>query len=88
MKTKIIKSDNTLKVNEVTLREPLAEDVLEAQKYSSEGEAAVTLALMAQISTFDGKRLTIEELKKLSMTDFLALSTTLAGTGWMGLEKQ
>lgn len=83
MKTKIIKSENTLKVNEVTMREPLAADILEAQKFSGEGDAAVSLALMAQICEFDGKKLTIEDLKRLSINDFLDLSTTLAGTGWM-----
>lgn len=87
MKTKIIKSENTLKINEVTMREPLAADILEAQKFAGEGDAAVSLALMAQICEFDGKKLTIEDLKKLPVNDFLDLSTTLAGTGWMDSHK-
>ncbi|MEG0518321.1 MAG: phage tail assembly protein [Bacteroidales bacterium] len=87
MKTKIIKTENTLKVNEVTLREPLAEDILEAQKFAGDGDAAVTLALLSQICQFDGKRLTVEDLRKMPMRDFLGLSSALEATGWMASQQ-
>ena len=82
MKITIEKSTDKLEIKNVTVREPLVEDFLEAQKY--EDQTKMSLALISQICTFDGKKLTMEELEKLPLATFLELSTELASTGLVG----
>ena len=66
----------------IEVREPLVEDFLEAQKYGD--NARMSMALVSQICTFDGKRLTMEEVERLPLSDFLELSAELAQTGFLG----
>lgn len=82
MKITIAKSENALQFKEVTVREPLVEDLMEAQKYGSDTQTSA--ALVAQICTFDGKRLTMEEVARLPLNSFLELSATLTSRGLLG----
>lgn len=82
MKITIQKSTDKLEIKNVTVREPLVEDFLEAQKY--EDQTKMSMALISQICTFDNKQLTMEELEKLPLSSFLELSTELASTGLLG----
>lgn len=82
LKITVTESADKLKVKQVTLREPLVEDFLEAQKY--EGEVAMSAALISQICTFDGKQLTMEEVGKLPLPTFLELTAELNTRGLMG----
>lgn len=82
MKITIEKSTDKLEIKNVTVREPLVEDFLEAQKY--EDQTKMSMALISQICTFDGKKLTMEELEKLPLSSFLELSTELTATGLLG----
>lgn len=82
MKITIEKSTDKLEIKNVTVREPLVEDFLEAQKY--EDQTKMSMALISQICTFDSKKLTMEELEKLPLSSFLELSTELASTGLLG----
>lgn len=82
MKITIQKSTDKLEIKNVTVREPLVEDFLEAQKF--EDNTQKSMALISQICTFDGKQLTMEELEKLPLSSFLELSTELAATGLLG----
>lgn len=86
MKITIEKSTDKLEIKNVTVREPLVEDFLEAQKY--ENNTQMSMALVSQICTFDGKKLTLEEIEKLSLSTFLELSTELAATGLLGSAEQ
>lgn len=83
MEIKIIKG--TMRYKTVEVREPLVEDVIEAQKYENDTESAV--ALIAQICTFDGKNLTMEDVQKLPLSDFLDLQNALQEAGLLGLQE-
>lgn len=81
MKIKVTKSAaNTYKLIEV--REPLVEDIIESQKY--EGDAQSSAALIAQICTFDGKQITMEDAQKLPLSVFLDLQAELMSAGFLG----
>lgn len=81
MKIKVTKSAaNTYKLIEV--REPLVEDIIESQKY--EGDAQSAAALIAQICTFDGKQITMEDVQKLPLSVFLDLQAELMSAGFLG----
>lgn len=80
MKIKINKTEQRFKTIEV--REPLVEDLIEAQKHEDDIEA--TAALMAQICTFDGKTLTMEDVRKMPVPDFLELQGELISAGFLG----
>lgn len=86
MKITIVKSTDKLEIKSVTVREPLVEDLLEAQKYDN--NTRMSMALISQICTFDGKQLTMEEVQKLPLSTFLELSTELAATGLLGSAEQ
>lgn len=86
IKITVEKNPDKLSIKNVTVREPLVEDFLEAQKY--EENTKMSMALISQICTFDGKRFTIEELEQLPLSDFLELSAELATTGLMGSAEQ
>ena len=86
MKISIEKSTDKLEFKNVTVREPLVADFLEAQKF--EDNSRISMALISQICTFDGKKLTMEELEQLPLSTFLELSTELAATGLLGSAEQ
>lgn len=66
----------------VEVREPLVEDIIESQKH--DGDTKQAAALISQICTFDGKRITMEEVQKLPLTLFLELQAALLSAGFLG----
>ncbi len=88
MKVTVKKQENRLEFKNVEAREALVEDMLNAQRSSGEIEGvAFSMGLMAEICTFDGKKLTVEDLRKLPATDFLSLQTELMLAGAMGSQE-
>lgn len=77
-----IKKTETPRYAKIEVREPLVEDMLEAQKHGD--GIASTAALIAQICTFDGKTLTTEDVQRLPVSDFLELQAELTAAGLMG----
>ena len=85
MKVTVQKQENPLKFENIEAREALVGDMLIAQRISDAGEGpAFNAALMAQICTFDGKKLTFEDLQKMRASDFLSLQVDLTAQGAMG----
>jgi len=64
--------------NDVTVREPLVEDMIVAERISGKTQGFEFLAaLMSQTATFDGVRVPIEDVRRLSSTDFLSIAAEL-----------
>lgn len=85
MKVSLKKADNPLSFENVEAREALVEDMLNAQRASGENEGiGFNMALAAEICTFDGKKLTFEDLHKMKASDFLSLQLDLTALGAMG----
>lgn len=85
MKVTVKKNDNPLKVENVEAREALVEDMLNAQRASGESEGVgFNTALAAEICTFDGKKLTFEDLRLMPAQDFLSIQLELITQGAMG----
>lgn len=82
MKITTEKSTKKLEFKNITIREPLVEDILEAHKYGNDVE--IGMALISQICTFDGKQLTIEDVRKLPVSVFLELSAGLDSSDILG----
>lgn len=75
------KSGNSVTFKEVELREALVADMLAAERISGKAEGyEFSLALLSQIGTFDGQALPPDELRRLSVKDFLAIAEA-AGLG-------
>lgn len=82
-------SKTTLQFTNVTARKVEAGDMLTAQRISGANEGnAFTLAIIAQVCTFDGKKLTYEDLQHLPFEDFLELQSQLMDLQWMGSPEQ
>lgn len=85
MKVTVKKQENSLTFENIEAREALVEDMLNAQRVSGEAEgAAFNAALVAEICTFDGKKLTWEDVQKMRASDFLSLQLELAEQGALG----
>ncbi len=88
MKVTVKKNEKSLKFKEIDAREAVVEDMLNAQRASGEVEGVgFNMAVVAEICTFDGKKLTMEDLRKMPATDFLQLQTELMLGGAMGSEE-
>ena len=88
MKVTVKKQEHSLKFENVEARESLVEDMLNAQRASGEMEGiGFSMGLIAEICTFDGKKLTIEDLRKMPATDFLSLQTELMSAGALGSQE-
>ena len=88
MKVTVKKNEKSLKFKDVEAREAVVEDMLNAQRASGEVEGVgFNMAIVAEICTFDGKKLTMEDLRKMPATDFLQLQTELMLGGAMGSEE-
>lgn len=78
---KINRTDGAQKpliVNSVDMREPLVQDLVAAERISGRVDGvSFSVALISQISKFDGEKLPPEELGRLSSKAFLALSAEL-----------
>jgi len=85
MKVTITKTENPLTFDNVEAREATVQDMMNAQRASGEAEGpAFNAALTAEICTFDGKKLTFEDLAKMRATDFLSLYLELTIEGALG----
>jgi hypothetical protein len=85
MKVTVKKSEDHPTFENIEAREALVEDMLNAQRASGESEGVgFNMALAAEICTFDGKKLTYEDLRKVRATDFLSLQLELTSQGALG----
>lgn len=82
LKITYTQSENKVTVKNISVREPLVEDMIEAQKHGD--NTKMSAALISQICTFDNKQLTMEEVARLPLDVFLELSTALASRGLLG----
>jgi len=74
---------------EIEVREPLVEDLVKAEVLAGSAEGLnFAIALISLITTFDGKKLGPEEIKRLPMSFFLKLSQALSQIGLEELAKQ
>jgi hypothetical protein len=86
MKIAVVKAEKRRRFERVEIREPLMQDVILAERVTGKTEGVeFQLALLSQVGTFDGQRLPPEELKGVSMQDFLAISTELLGSDMRAL---
>lgn len=82
-------SKTALKFENVVARKAEVQDMLTAQRVSASNEGIeFTLGVIAECCLFDGKKLTVEDLRKISFEDFLALQEELMAGGLMGSEEQ
>lgn len=80
--TKVKGAEKPLQIKEVSMREPLVEDLIMAERIAGKVDGVeFTAALLSQIATFDGQPLPPEELRRLSSKDFLTLSGELDRLG-------
>ncbi len=85
MKITVKKQENPLRFENIEAREALVEDMLAAQRISGESEGiGFNMALTAEICLFDGKKLTYEDVRKITASDFLSLQLELADQGALG----
>ena len=85
MKVTVKPAENPLKFENIEAREALIGDMLNAQRASGESEGVgFNSALAAEICTFDGKKLTFEDLKEMKASDFLSLQLELTTQGALG----
>lgn len=85
MKVTVKPAENPLKFENIEAREALVQDMLNAQRASGEPEGvAFNTALAAEICTFDGKKLTFEDLAQMKASDFLSLQLELTIQGALG----
>lgn len=75
------KTEEFPKYENVEVREVLVEDVIEAQRVSEKSSGReYEAALIAQVATFDGKKLLMEDIKKLPESFFFEIfDTTMNG---------
>ncbi len=90
MEIKIKKqAERALEFREIEIREPLVEDLIAAERMSEEGNAfSLIVALISRIASFDGKRLPPEDVRRLRVKDFLALSRALTEAGLGDIAEQ
>lgn len=85
----IDEENNALKIDEVKVRQPVAEDFIRAEKIAGKSTGfEFALALMSLVATFDGEKKVFEDLKQLSFDDFFLLSQKVMGDNLMGSENQ
>lgn len=85
MKITIKKTETKKEYEEVIMREPTAGDILEAQRIAGSPEGLpLTVALLSLIATFDGQKLTYEDIKLMPMPLFFELAGELTASGLMG----
>ena len=89
MQIKVKKPENQLKPKEVEINEPLMDDVILAERVTGKTDGVdFQLALLSQVGTFDGQKLPMEDLRRLSMKDFLSISQELLGMDIAALLKE
>lgn len=79
MKINKLTTNNTFAAANVEVRDPLVEDLIEAERMTGKNQGfEFLIAVIARCCTFDGKTLFPDELRKLPSADFLAISESLA----------
>lgn len=75
MKVTITKNSSSLKFKEVELRVPKVADMIAAERMAGAdaGELRNSAALLAVIGVFDGKKVVMEDILNLELSDFLEL---------------
>lgn len=88
MRITVLRGDKS-EFNNVEIREPVMQDVINAERITGRTDGVeFQLALLSQCGTFDGRTLPPEDLRGLSMKDFLSISTELLGTDMRDLLKE
>jgi hypothetical protein len=73
----------------VTYREVVFEDMITAQRVCGKAEGnEFTMAIVAQVCEFDGKKATYEDLQRMRWGDFLELQGHIMDSDWMGSKEQ
>ncbi len=89
MKIKKKVESNVLTFSEVEIREPLVEDLIQAERIAGSAEGlSFALAVLSQIATFDGKKLPPEDLRRLRVRDFLAFARAMESFGLEELARE
>lgn len=84
-----IEKGEVLQFKEVILREPVVEDLIQAERMvSKSGGIEFALAVLSRIAKFDGQTLVPEDLRKLRVSDFLNLSKAIESFGLEELAKE
>lgn len=83
-----VENNTFLNIQNVQMQEVSVQDEMIAAQISGATEGySFMLALLAQICIFDGKKLTMEDLRHLKSSDFLELLKVLSGKKQQDLEK-
>ncbi len=77
---KIVKQDSdVLRFDTVAVRDATVGDLIQAERIAGKAEGmAFVAALLAQVATFDGKKLPAEDLHRLSAADLAELGNAVA----------
>lgn len=82
MEIKVNKGKAKRAIKEIVINEVTVQNMIDASRLASTSDGpAFMAALISQICTFDGNKLTYEEVTELSASTFLELSATLATSG-------
>lgn len=83
-----IKPSDCLSFENVEVKKPLTDDVISAEMLAEKTEGfSFFLALISVCCTFDGKKLTYEDLKRLDAMDFFALLQSLMSEKYVDLAR-
>lgn len=83
------KKVETLSFEEVEIREPVVEDLINAERIAGTDQGIkYALAVLSQIATFDGKVLPPEDLRRLRVRDFFELAKAIEVFGLEELAKE
>lgn len=75
-----VEKKQTKSYKEITVKRPQVRDFIEAKRITgSDDEFENACALASVLCSFDGDRLTFEDIKLLPMSDFLQLQNALNG---------
>lgn len=66
---------------DIEMREPLVQDAISAEKMTDDQGFEFACAIVSQVTTFDGKKLPLEDVTKLPLTLFFELSQGLMALG-------
>ena len=78
MKVTKVDQPGVFRPQDVQIREPLVEDLINAERVSGKSSGFEFLAAVAaSVCIFDGAAQPVEEVQKLSAADFLELSVAL-----------
>lgn len=81
MKITLLENKNEQAFKDVQLRPPNVGDMIQAERIAGNGASAMqqSAALLSLVGTFDGKKVVMEELLKMDLSDFLELQEAANG---------